>query len=128
MKLTTETLKKLIREEIQKISEAIPKSYSQTGEIQYSKGKLNYYVFPQGQPNKFDVEGYAAGSLAGHYRVNAKRDSKFIPQGRLYLAIDGLIRKKDPQDQNKYDYVVGIEDKDMLKKLEISQDILPDLS
>ena len=128
MKLTTARLKKLIREELEKISEAIPKSYSQTGEVHYSKGKMVYFVFPKGKPSKFDVEGYVGESLAGHYRVNAKRDTKTVPQGGLYLAIDALIRKKNPQDQNEYDYVVGIEDKKLFNRLKASKDILPDVS
>ena len=127
MKLTTERLKRLIREEIQKISEAVPRPYLQTGEVYYSQGKMSYFVFPKGQPSMYGVEGFAPESLGGHYRVDAKRD-KTVPQGGLYLAIDALIRKKNPQDQNEYDYVVGIEDRELFDRLKASKDILPDVS
>ena len=45
MKLTTARLKKLIREEMQKLNEAIPARFTKKGVITYNNDKLMYYIF-----------------------------------------------------------------------------------
>ena len=124
MKLTTARLKKLIREEMQKLNEAVPTGFVKKGVITYDKDKLMYYVFEKGSYNTEDIEGLSQSPRFGHYRVNDKKVGKEVTGG-LHLQIDQIVQN-DPKLDGSYDYVVGITKEKVYQKLLANNDILED--
>ena len=124
MKLTTARLKKLIREEMQKLNEAVPTGFAKKGVITYNNDKLMYYIFEKGTYDTEDIEGLSQSPRFGHYRVNDKKAGQKIT-GALYLQIDQIVQN-DPDLDGSYEYVVGITDEKVYKKLLASNDILED--
>ena len=124
MKLTTARLKKLIREEMQKLNEAIPARFTKKGVIAYNNDKLMYYIFEKGSYDTEDIEGLSQSPRFGHYRVNDKKAGQKIT-GALYLQIDQIVQN-DPELDGSYDYVVGVTDKKIYQRLLSGNDILED--
>lgn len=124
MKLTTARLKRLIREEMQKLNEAVPTGFVKKGVITYNNDKMMYYIFEKGTYDTEDVEGLSQSPRFGHYRVNDKKVGKQIT-GALYLQIDQIV-KNDPKLEGSYDYVVGVTKEEVYQKLLNNKDILED--
>ena len=64
MKLTTEMIKKLIKEELNSIEEARPPTKNR-GVIQFEGYKLVYYVYPMNVTTRDNVEGFKGKGLVG---------------------------------------------------------------
>ena len=124
MKLTTARLKKLIREEMQKLNEAVPTGFVKKGVIKYGDDKIMYYVFEKGSYDTEDIEGLSQSPRFGHYRVNDKKVGKEA-SGGLHLQIDQIIQN-DPKLDGSYDYVVGVTKEKVYQKLLANKDILED--
>ena len=115
MKLTTERLKKLIREEIENIKEATP-STKNKGNIDYNGNKIRYYVYPVDVATKDNVSGFQGEGLIGHYRV--QKGSK------LHQAIAADYANSSPKDV----YTIGLEDKELVSTLINNNEIKKDQS
>ena len=128
MKLTTARLKRLIREEMQKLNEAVPTGFVKRGLIEYGEegeeDKIMYYVFEKGTYDSEDIEGLSQSPRFGHYRVNDKKVGKEATGG-LHLQIDQIVQN-DPQLDGDYDYVVGVTKEEVYQKLLANNDILED--
>ena len=115
MKLTTERLKKLIREEIENIKEATP-STKNKGTMDYNGHKIRYYVYPLDVATRDNVSGFQGEGLVGHYRVQKGSN--------LHQAIAADYANSSPKDV----YTVGLEDKKLVSTLINNKDIKKDQS
>lgn len=125
MKLTTKRLKKLIKEEMKKLNEALPASFVDRGFIDYKNHKLRYYIFVKGSYNIEDIEGLSQSPVFGHYRVNDKKAGT-SKTGALYLKIDQIVQN-NPDLNDDYEFVVGITKQEAYDDLLNSGDILEDI-
>lgn len=102
MKLTTERLKKLIREEMQKIHEAIPSTVDEKGSVSYSGYNLQFFMVYDNIDKTNDVvdslEKATERTLVGQYAVN--------PAGALMQQINSSAnlktQKSDPSRIGEY--------------------------
>jgi hypothetical protein len=115
MKLTTKTLKQLIKEELNVIKEMATPRTKNRGVFEYEGYRVRYYVYPPNVTSRDNVEGFKGG-LIGHYKV--ERDSD------LYNAIANDYSAADPSDV----YVVGLESEDIAQTLIASGQIVKDRS
>ena len=115
MKLTTARLKKLIREEIEKIEEATP-STKNKGTFEYNGHRIRYYVYPVDVAKKDNVSGFQGDSIIGHYRVQKGSN--------LYQAIAKDYTNSSPSDV----YTIGLENREIADILIKNKDIKKDRS
>lgn len=118
MKLTTEKIKQLVKEEYDKLTEATPDTFYTRGvvEIGFSKKnsknkikkKLPYFVYKSGNLEQKDVEGFVGEGAVGHYRVET---GTFLHQ-----KITSLEKSKPNYNQTDL-YVIAIDDKKVLNVL-----------
>lgn len=119
MKLTTERLKRLIREEIEKLTEKVSRNFVRRGKISYQSGEYTYYVFIKGekgltQLDKIEVSGpQSEANPIGHYRV----ENNINERDSLWNAIKDQEEKKHGEFKMPYMFVVGSDDKVKIDKI-----------
>ena len=115
MKLTIETLKQLIKEELGAIKEMATPVTKNKGIVYFEGYRMRYYVYPPNVTSRDNVEGFKGG-LVGHYRVEKDSD--------LYHTIVNDYSAADPNDV----YVVGLESEEIAQTLIASGQIIEDRS
>ena len=122
MKLTRETLKQLIKEELGAIKEMATPHTKNKGIITYNVGpkyenhKIRYYVYPVDVATRDNVEGFQGEGHAGHYKVE-KNSNLYQDIANHYV------------DAAKNDvYVVGLEDREAARLLLANGQIQSDKS
>lgn len=119
MKLTTARLKKLIREEIEKLNEKVSRNFVRRGQIKYEGGEYTYYVFIKGQNglkklSDIKVSGpQSKDNPIGHYRVK----NKVNDPDSLWNAIKDQEEQTHGKFKTQYMFVVGSDDKVKVDKI-----------
>jgi lipopolysaccharide export LptBFGC system permease protein LptF len=119
MKLTTQRLKNLIREEIQKLTEKVSRNFVRRGKISYDSGEYTYYVFIKGEKNlnklsDIDVSGpQSKANPIGHYRVKKNINDP----DSLWNAIKDQEENKHGEFKVPHMFVVGSDDKVKVDKI-----------
>ena len=119
MKLTTTRLKKLIREEIEKLNEKVSRNFVRRGRINYQGGEYSYYVFIKGQKglkkiSDIKVSGpQSKDNPIGHYRVK----NKVNDPNSLWNAIKDQEENKHGKFKTQHMFVVGSDDKVKVDKI-----------
>ena len=119
MKLTTTRLKKLIREEIEKLNEKVSRNFVRRGRINYQGGEYSYYVFIKGQKglkkiSDIKVSGpQSKDNPIGHYRVK----NNVNDPNSLWNAIKDQEENKHGKFKTQHMFVVGSDDKVKVDKI-----------
>jgi hypothetical protein len=112
MKLTTERLKRLIREELEKINEMVSRNFVRRGKINYEGEEYTYYVFIKGEKglkklSDIKVSGpQSEANPIGHYRVKTKINEP----DSLWNAIKDQEEDKYGKFETQHMFVVGSDD------------------
>jgi len=123
MKLTTEKIKQLIREEITHLmNEGTPRNYVGKGEISFNNADIRFFAYSKGSLDTDQIDPHAPTSLAGHYHVKRNPIPTAGNTGALYNTIHNL-RHGAQAEPTSEEYVVGIEDRKLVASLKNSNDI-----
>tara|TARA_R110002126_G_scaffold46064_1_gene129903 strand:+ start:112 stop:459 length:348 start_codon:yes stop_codon:yes gene_type:complete len=115
MKLTIEKIKRLIKEELKKMTEATPRT-SVKGKVNFGGNNLRFYVYEKDIASGANVEGFKGEGGVGHYMV--ERGSKLYNE----------IAKKYKNSKSSDEYVVGLERRETVEKLLAANEIKKDRS
>tara|TARA_R110000751_G_scaffold175272_1_gene281480 strand:+ start:603 stop:950 length:348 start_codon:yes stop_codon:yes gene_type:complete len=113
MKLTIEKIKRLIKEELKKMTEATPRT-SVKGKVNFGGNNLRFYVYEKDIASRANVEGFKGEGGVGHYMV--ERGSKLYNE----------IAKKYKNSKSSDEYVVGLERRETVEKLLAANEIKKD--
>jgi|TARA_R100000908_G_C3750100_1_gene144740 lipopolysaccharide export LptBFGC system permease protein LptF len=119
MKLTTERIKKLIREEINNLNEKVSRNFVRRDKVKYEDGEYTYYVFIKDQSglkklSDIKVSGpQSKDNPIGHYRVK----NKVNDPDSLWNAIKDQEESKHGKFKTQHMFVVGSDDKVKVDKI-----------